>query len=112
MADSSSPAASLCGVPIGELTIGSSVLLIEVANEYIETIWLKHLSFKPGPIDDIQPVINILKRKSTFPVILPWTGGSGGGYNSFEDLNQPILQMSPYLRRCSNIALVPGSGFG
>ena len=100
------------GVPIEGLTIGAGVPSIEVANEYIETIGLKHISFKPGSIDAIQQVINIAKANPTFPVILQWTGGRGGGHHSFEDFHQPILQMYARIRRCGNIALVAGSGFG
>ena len=100
------------GVPIEGLTIGAGVPSIEVANEYIETIRLKHISFKPCSIDTIQQVINIAKANPTFPVILQWTGGRGGGHHSFEDFRQPISQMYGRIRRCGNIALVAGSGFG
>ncbi|PUU78407.1 fatty acid synthase beta subunit [Tuber borchii] len=100
------------GVPIEGLTIGAGVPSIEVANEYIEAIGLKHISFNPGSIDAIQQVINIAKANPTFPVILQWTGGRGGGRHSFEDFHQPILQMYARIRRCDNIALVAGSGFG
>ncbi|KAL7270274.1 beta subunit of fatty acid synthetase [Rhizina undulata] len=100
------------GVPIEGLTIGAGVPSIEVANEYIETIGLKHIAFKPGSMDAIQQVINIAKANPTFPVILQWTGGRGGGHHSFEDFHQPILQMYGRIRRCGNIVLVAGSGFG
>lgn len=100
------------GVPIEGLTIGAGVPSIEVANEYIETLGLKHISFKPGSIDAIQQVINIAKANPTFPVVLQWTGGRGGGHHSFEDFHQPILQMYSRIRRCDNIVLVAGSGFG
>lgn len=100
------------GVPIEGLTIGAGVPSIEVANEYIETIGLKHISFKPGSVDAIQQVINIAKANPTFPVVLQWTGGRGGGHHSFEDFHQPILQMYGRIRKCDNIALVAGSGFG
>ncbi|PUU73985.1 hypothetical protein B9Z19DRAFT_1160944 [Tuber borchii] len=93
------------GVPIEGLTIGAGVPSIQVANEYIETIGLKHISFKPGSIDAIQQVINIAKANPTFPVILH-------GHHSFEDFHQTILQMYGRIRRCGNIALVAGSGFG
>ena len=36
------------GVPIEGLTIGAGVPSIEVANEYIETLGIKHIAFKPG----------------------------------------------------------------
>ena len=100
------------GVPIEGLTIGAGVPSIEVANEYVETIGLKHISFKPGSIDAIQQVINIAEANPTFPVILQWTGRRGGGHHSFEDFHQPILQMYGRIRRCGNIALVASSEFG
>lgn len=100
------------GVPIEGLTIGAGVPSIEVASEYIETLGLKHLSLKPGSGDAIQAVINIAKAHPSFPVILQWTGGRGGGHHSFEDFHQPILQMYGRIRRQENIVLVAGSGFG
>ncbi|KAL5624375.1 hypothetical protein BROUX41_004435 [Berkeleyomyces rouxiae] len=100
------------GVPIEGLTIGAGVPSIEVAQEYIETLGLKHISFKPGSVDGIQSVINIAKANPNFPVILQWTGGRGGGHHSFEDFHQPILQMYTRIRRHDNIILVAGSGFG
>ncbi len=100
------------GVPIEGLTIGAGVPSIDVAQEYIETLGLKHISFKPGSVEAIQAVINIAKANPTFPVILQWTGGRGGGHHSYEDFHQPILQMYGRIRRTENIILVAGSGFG
>jgi fatty acid synthase subunit beta len=100
------------GVPIEGLTIGAGVPSIEVAQEYIETLGLKHISFKPGSVEAIQAVINIAKANPTFPVILQWTGGRGGGHHSYEDFHQPILQMYGRIRRTENLILVAGSGFG
>ncbi|KAI5290298.1 beta subunit of fatty acid synthetase, partial [Ascosphaera aggregata] len=100
------------GVPIEGLTIGAGVPSIEVANEYISTLGLKHIAFKPGSIDAIQQVINIAKANPTFPIIMQWTGGRGGGHHSYEDFHQPVLQMYARLRRCDNLVLVAGSGFG
>ncbi|KAL2001695.1 hypothetical protein VTN02DRAFT_1387 [Thermoascus thermophilus] len=100
------------GVPIEGLTIGAGVPSLEVANEYIETLGIKHISFKPGSIDAIQQVINIAKANPTFPIMLQWTGGRGGGHHSFEDFHQPILQMYSRIRKCDNIVLIAGSGFG
>jgi len=100
------------GVPIEGLTIGAGVPSIEVAQEYIETIGLKHISFKPGSSEAIQAVINIAKANPTFPVILQWTGGRGGGHHSYEDFHHPILAMYGRIRRHDNIILVAGSGFG
>lgn len=100
------------GVPIEGLTIGAGVPSIEVAQEYIENLGLKHISFKPGSVEAIQAVINIAKANPTFPVILQWTGGRGGGHHSYEDFHQPILQMYGRIRRTKNLILVAGSGFG
>ena len=100
------------GVPIEGLTIGAGVPSIEVANEYIQTLGIKHISFKPGSVEAIQQVISIAKANPHFPVILQWTGGRGGGHHSFEDFHQPILQMYGRIRRCDNLILVAGSGFG
>lgn len=100
------------GVPIEGLTIGAGVPSIDVANEYIETLGLKHISFKPGSSEAIQAVINIAKANPTFPVMLQWTGGRGGGHHSFEDFHQPILHMYGRIRRQENLILVAGSGFG
>ncbi|KAB8339215.1 hypothetical protein FH972_022149 [Carpinus fangiana] len=100
------------GVPIEGLTIGAGVPSIEVANEYIETLGIKHMSFKPGSIDAIQSTINIAKANPSFPIVMQWTGGRGGGHHSFEDFHQPILQMYSRIRRCSNLVLLAGSGFG
>ena len=100
------------GVPIEGLTIGAGVPSIEIANEYIETLGIKHIAFKPGSVEAIQAVINVAKANPHFPVMLQWTGGRGGGHHSFEDFHQPILQMYGRIRRCGNIVLVAGSGFG
>ncbi|CAJ2512314.1 Uu.00g053290.m01.CDS01 [Anthostomella pinea] len=100
------------GIPIEGLTIGAGVPSIEVAQEYIETLGLKHIAFKPGSMESIQAVINIAKANPTFPVFLQWTGGRGGGHHSYEDFHQPILQMYGRIRRSDNIVLVAGSGFG
>ena len=100
------------GVPIEGLTIGAGVPSIDIANEYITTLGIKHISFKPGSVEAIQAVINVAKANPHFPVILQWTGGRGGGHHSFEDFHQPILQMYGRIRRCDNLVLVAGSGFG
>ena len=100
------------GVPIEGLTIGAGVPSIEVANEYIQTLGIKHIGFKPGSMEAIQQVINIAKANPSFPIMMQWTGGRGGGHHSFEDFHQPILSMYSRLRRCPNIVLIAGSGFG
>lgn len=100
------------GVPIEGLTIGAGVPSIDVAKEYIETLGIKHMSFKPGSVEAIQQVINIAKANPDFPIMMQWTGGRGGGHHSFEDFHQPILSMYSRIRRCENLVLIAGSGFG
>ncbi|RWA08060.1 hypothetical protein EKO27_g7055 [Xylaria grammica] len=100
------------GVPIEGLTIGAGVPSPDVAAEYIETLGIKHISFKPGSIRAIREVIEIAKRHPTFPIILQWTGGRGGGHHSCEDFEEPLLEMYSEIRRHDNIYLVVGSGFG
>lgn len=100
------------GVPIDGLTIGAGVPSIEVANEYIQTLGIKRISFKPGSMEAIQQCINIARANPGFPVIMQWTGGRGGGHHSFEDFHQPILQMYSRIRKCDNLVIVAGSGFG
>lgn len=100
------------GFPIQSLTIGAGVPSLEVASEYIETLGLTHLGLKPGSIDAINQCIAIAKAHPTFPVVLQWTAGRGGGHHSFEDFHQPILATYSRIRRCKNIILIAGSGFG
>ncbi|SCU97468.1 LAFA_0G11584g1_1 [Lachancea sp. 'fantastica'] len=100
------------GYPIQSMTIGAGVPSLEVASEYIETLGLTYLGLKPGSVDAISQVIAIAKAHPTFPIVLQWTGGRGGGHHSFEDMHSPIFQMYSKIRRSSNIILVAGSGFG
>ena len=100
------------GLPIDGLTVGAGVPSIEIASGYIHDLGLKHISFKPGSLVAIQQVISIAKAHPTFPIILQWTGGRGGGHHSFEDFHQPLLEMYGRIRSCSNIVLVAGSGLG
>jgi len=100
------------GVPIDGLTVGAGVPSPEIAQSYIETIGLRHISFKPGSAAAIEAVISIAKANPGFPIILQWTGGRAGGHHSFEDFHQPILGTYEKIRKCPNLILVAGSGFG
>jgi fatty acid synthase subunit beta len=100
------------GTLIDGITLGAGVPSLDIATGYIEELGLKHISFKPGNIDAIQAVITIAKAHPKFPIILQWTGGRGGGHHSNEDFHGPILQAYAAIRRCHNIVLVAGSGFG
>ncbi|OGM42218.1 putative fatty acid synthase subunit beta [Aspergillus bombycis] len=100
------------GIPIDGLTIGAGVPSLDVVNEWIQTLGIKHLSLKPGSIAAIHEVIEIAKMHPSFPIILQWTGGRGGGHHSCEDFHEALLQTYRDIRRCSNLYLVVGSGFG
>ncbi|GKZ29581.1 putative PKS/NRPS-like protein biosynthetic cluster [Aspergillus brasiliensis] len=99
-------------VPIDGITIGAGVPSLEVASEYIRTLGLRHISFKPGSVSTIRRVVDIARAHPEFPIILQWTGGRGGGHHSFEDFHAPILSTYGTIRQQSNIYLVAGSGFG
>ncbi|KAJ6134376.1 Acyl transferase/acyl hydrolase/lysophospholipase [Penicillium sp. IBT 18751x] len=100
------------GVPVEGLTIGAGVPSLDVATRYINELGLRHMGFKPGALPAIHQVLDIARAHPTFPIILQWTGGRGGGHHSFEDFHQPILQAYDAIRRCENVILVAGSGFG
>ncbi|OTB05652.1 hypothetical protein M426DRAFT_56664 [Hypoxylon sp. CI-4A] len=100
------------GLPIKGLTIGAGVPSLDIANEYIRTLGIRQIAFKPGSIQAIQQVIKIAQANPGFPIIMQWTGGRGGGHHSCEDFHEPILETYSKIRRCSNIILVAGSGFG
>ena len=100
------------GIPIDGITIGAGVPSAEVAHDYITTIGLQYIGFKPGSLESVSQVIDIAQAHPGFPVIMQWTGGRGGGHHSFEDFHTPMLQMYGRIRKCSNIVLVAGSGFG
>ncbi|OQE74119.1 hypothetical protein PENNAL_c0084G04136 [Penicillium nalgiovense] len=100
------------GVPLEGLTIGAGVPSLEVATRYINELGLRHMGFKPGTLPAIYQVLDIASAHPTFPILLQWTGGRGGGHHSFEDFHQPILQAYDSIRRCENVILVAGSGFG
>ena len=100
------------GIAIDGITVGAGVPSHDVVKEYIETLGLKHISFKPGSIAAIEQVIEIAQRYPNFPVGLQWTGGRAGGHHSFEDFHQPILKSYGRIRKCANIILIAGGGFG
>ncbi|KKK23050.1 hypothetical protein ARAM_004826 [Aspergillus rambellii] len=99
-------------VPIEGLTIGAGVPSLDVASDYIRTLGLRHIAFKPGSVSTIRAVVEIAKAHPEFPIILQWTGGRGGGHHSFEDFHAPIITTYPLIRQHSNIYLVAGSGLG
>ncbi|KAL4786529.1 acyl transferase domain-containing protein [Aspergillus varians] len=99
-------------VPIDGLTIGAGVPSLDIASKYIDTLGLRHISFKPGSVTAIRQVVEIAKKHPKFPVILQWTGGRGGGHHSFEDFHAPIIATYGIIRQQPNIYLVAGSGLG
>lgn len=100
------------GQPIDGLTIGAGVPSLDIVKEWITTLGLRHISFKPGSEDAIERVLEIAKAHPDFPIIIQWTGGRGGGHHSFEDFHSPILRLYGKIRQYPNTVLVAGSGFG
>lgn len=100
------------GIHIEGLTIGAGIPSADVVKEYIETIGLNHISFKPGSYESILEVIDIAHQHPTFPIGLQWTGGRAGGHHSFDDFHTPLLKAYGQIRQCENIILIAGSGFG
>ena len=100
------------GLPIEGLTIGAGVPSPDIAKEYIETLGLRHISFKPSSVDSIRRVLDIARLNPSFPIMLQWTGGRAGGHHSYDDLHRPILETYGFIRKHSNIILIVGSGFG
>ncbi|KAB8228833.1 uncharacterized protein BDW43DRAFT_322804 [Aspergillus alliaceus] len=98
--------------PIHGLTIGAGVPSPEIVTEYIDSLRIQHISLKPGSLTAIRQVLDIARTRPEFPIIMQWTGGRAGGHHSFEDFHEPILRMYAAIRRCSNVYLVAGSGFG
>lgn len=99
------------GFPIDGLTFGAGVPSLEVVREYM-AMGFRYLSFKPGSAFDIDQVIAIARLDESYPILMQWTGGRGGGHHSFEDFHDPILKLYARIRRCTNIILIAGSGFG
>lgn len=100
------------GTRIEGLTIGGGVPSIDIATEWIRTLGLKHITFKPGSISAIEQVLDIADRNADFPIGLQWTGGRAGGHHSYEDFHEPILEMYASIRRRPNVVLIAGGGFG
>jgi fatty acid synthase subunit beta len=100
------------GLPIEGLTVGAGIPSAAVASQYITSLGLRYISFKPGSYAGILEVLEIAKAHPEFPVILQWTGGRGGGHHSYEDFHAPILSSYSAIRKHSNVILIAGSGFG
>lgn len=100
------------GFPLTGLTIGGGVPTLDVATEYITTLGLEHVAFKPGSAAAIRQVVEIARRNPAFPVVLQWTGGRGGGHHSAEDMYAPLVETYAEMRACANLVLVAGSGLG
>ncbi|EPE29992.1 FabD/lysophospholipase-like protein [Glarea lozoyensis ATCC 20868] len=100
------------GIKIEGLTIGAGVPSLNIATNYINTIGIKHISFKPSSVSSIRQVLDIAGANPKFPVCIQWTGGRAGGHHSYEDFHSPILETYNEVRRHPNVVLIAGSGFG
>lgn len=100
------------GIPVVGITIGAGIPSPDIVREYINSLGVEHISFKPGSYASIDQVIDIAQQNPDFQIGLQWTGGRAGGHHSFEDFHLPILKTYGRIRRCPNILLIAGSGFG
>ncbi|ORX64015.1 hypothetical protein DL89DRAFT_288676 [Linderina pennispora] len=103
------------GQPIVGLSISGSIPSAAAATDIIAGIrdaGLRHITLKAATLADIRATIAISKMDRTFPVILQWMGGHNGGYHSWDDFYQLILETYSLLRFHRNIVLVAGSGIG
>ncbi|KAJ5964405.1 Fatty acid synthase subunit beta [Penicillium vulpinum] len=100
------------GIPITGLTIGAGIPSQEIVQGYLTDLSLTHLALKPGSKDAIDGVLEIARANPTYPIILQWTGGRGGGHHSSEDFHEPLLDRYAQIRSHQNVILVVGSGFG
>ncbi|EAT92603.2 hypothetical protein SNOG_01108 [Parastagonospora nodorum SN15] len=99
------------GFPIDGITFGAGVPSTESLREYLD-IGLRYLAFKPGSATAIDQVIAIARANPDVPIVLQWTSGRGGGHHSYEDFHDLIIKTYAKIRRCDNIVLLAGSGFG
>lgn len=100
------------GCPIGGITIGAGVPDPAVVDEWITTLELSYIGFKPSSTATILQVLAIARAHPTLPVMLQWTGGRAGGHHSRADFHQPVLETYQAIREVHNVILVGGSGFG
>ena len=100
------------GLPIEGLTMAAGIPPPELIKEMVETVGLKHISFKPKSYSAILEVLKIAKSYPEFSFGLQWIGGRSGGHHSCEDFHEPILKAYGQVRECSNVVLIAGSGFG
>ncbi|KIA75623.1 fatty acid synthase beta subunit [Aspergillus ustus] len=100
------------GLPVEGLTIGAGIPSPEVVQEWIVSLGLAHIWFKPGSVDAIDRVLSIARQHPRFPIGLQWTGGRAGGHHSCEDVHQPIIERYSRIRECDNVVLIAGSGLG
>ncbi|KAJ1958568.1 fatty acid synthase alpha subunit Lsd1 [Linderina pennispora] len=103
------------GQPIAGLSISGSIPTVAAATDIIAGMrdaGLRHITLKAATLAGIRAAIAISKVDRTFPVILQWMGGCNGGYHSWDDFYQPILDSYSLLRFHRNIILVAGSGIG
>ncbi|KAJ0148346.1 Radical S-adenosyl methionine domain-containing protein 2 [Fusarium oxysporum f. sp. albedinis] len=100
------------GHQIDGLSIGAGVPSVEVVQDYVERLQLRHIALKPGSIEAIERTLKIAEILEPLPIVLQWTGGRGGGHHSNEDFHTPLKSMYGKIRAHENVILIAGSGFG
>ena len=103
------------GTPFESITVAAGVPTPEKAAELMEQVrqtGIRYVAFKPGSVQSIYDTVTVANGNPDIQIILQWTGGRGGGHHSFEDMHEPLLETYGAIRRCPNITLLCGSGFG
>ncbi|ORX72734.1 hypothetical protein DL89DRAFT_264942 [Linderina pennispora] len=103
------------GIPIGGLSISGGIPPLKVAIDLVARFHdagIAHAALRPSTIADIRTVLAIAKSRSEYPISMLWAGGRCGGYHSWEDFHQPILEMYGQIRSQKNIVLIAASGIG
>ncbi|KAI0467782.1 acyl transferase domain-containing protein [Xylaria cf. heliscus] len=100
------------GLPIGGLIIGAGMPSARVVADYVETLQLCYLGFKPTTVTEIHRVLDIANEHPTLPVLLQWAGDLTSGRYSLEDFHLSILETYQVIREVNNAILVAASGIG
>ncbi|KAI1746872.1 acyl transferase domain-containing protein [Xylaria castorea] len=100
------------GSPIGGLIIGGADMLsVRVVADYVETLQLCYLGFKPTSVTEIHSVLDIAREHPTLSVLLQWAGDLATSVHyTLEDFHQPILGTYEAIREVNNVILPYISG--
>ena len=78
------------GLLIEGFCVAAGIPTLEKVAEIIsglKSIGIRHVAFKPGSVDGIRQVVNIMAANPDFAIIMQWTDGRARGDHSFEDFH-------------------------